>query len=196
MNYVDHLKTISLDGGALCFDFVNTVTNYRDEPVSYIQTEEEWLTWLIRVNLADEAIQFNKESFDLQTILEVRKTLYTIFINYIHKQTIPVSNVKKFNKYLGLVNRHIKIRVENDKFVEYLDYDKTQANNFLLPIIKSARDILISDHMRKVNECSNCGWIYLDKSKSQTRRWCNMKFCGNRIKTQKYYRKTSEKNKQ
>jgi hypothetical protein len=48
MDYVEHLKTISLDGGALCLDFINTVTNYNDnEPVSYIQSEEEWLTWLI-----------------------------------------------------------------------------------------------------------------------------------------------------
>lgn len=194
MNYKEHLKTISLDGGALCLDFINTVSDYFiDEPVNYIQSEEEWITWLVRVKLLERDVQFKESSFDLRKILELREILYHIFINYITKKTISASGLKKFNKYLEWANRHINIKLDEDRIVESFQYDSLSANNYLIPIIKSAKDLLISDSVKYIKQCGNCGWIYLDKSKNRTRRWCNMKACGNKIKTQKYYRKSAGK---
>lgn len=52
----------------------------------------------------------------------------------------------------------------------------------------AARDLLLSPEVERVRACEadTCRWLFLDKSKSHTRRWCKMKVCGNRVKARRY----------
>lgn len=195
MNNVEHLKKISLDGGLLCLDFINTVSDYtEDEPINYITNEQEWLTWLKRVKLIEEDFcELEANSFNIAQILSVRDTLYKLFASYVRQKIIQKKILSLFNKDLKWMNKHLKFISQENEITEILDYNRFSANNYLLPIIKSAKDILTSKQLKNINECPNCGWIFLDKTKSSTRRWCNMKACGNKIKTQKYYRKKAVK---
>jgi predicted RNA-binding Zn ribbon-like protein len=51
-----------------------------------------------------------------------------------------------------------------------------------------AADLVTSDEFHKVRECGNseCRWLFLDTSKNHTRRWCDMKICGNRMKARRF----------
>jgi predicted RNA-binding Zn ribbon-like protein len=42
--------------------------------------------------------------------------------------------------------------------------------------------------MARVRTCGvdTCRWLFLDTSKNHTRRWCNMKVCGNRVKARRF----------
>jgi predicted RNA-binding Zn ribbon-like protein len=42
--------------------------------------------------------------------------------------------------------------------------------------------------MQRLRSCDNpeCRWLFLDTSKNQTRRWCDMKLCGNRMKARRF----------
>jgi predicted RNA-binding Zn ribbon-like protein len=42
--------------------------------------------------------------------------------------------------------------------------------------------------MSMLRECGNpeCRWLFLDTSKNHTRRWCDMKICGNRMKARRF----------
>ncbi|MEO7208325.1 MAG: CGNR zinc finger domain-containing protein [Steroidobacteraceae bacterium] len=42
--------------------------------------------------------------------------------------------------------------------------------------------------MTRLRECASdmCGWLFLDLSKNGSRRWCDMKGCGNREKLRRY----------
>lgn len=195
MNNTEHLKKISLDGGVLCLDFINTVSDYTEhEPLNYITNEQEWLTWLKRVKLIEEDFcGFEKDSFSIYKIMSVRETLYKLFASYVREKVIEKKILSQFNKDFGWMNNHLKFISTGKEIKEVLDYNKLSANDYLLPIIRSAKDVLTSKLLKNIKECPNCGWIFLDKTKSNTRRWCNMKACGNKIKTQKYYRKKSEK---
>ena len=31
-----------------------------------------------------------------------------------------------------------------------------------------------------------CGWLFVDTSKNHSRRWCDMKICGNRMKARRF----------
>lgn len=45
--------------------------------------------------------------------------------------------------------------------------------------------------------CPNCDWLFLDRSKNQSRLWCDMAVCGNRNKAKLHYvkhRATEEEN--
>ncbi len=52
----------------------------------------------------------------------------------------------------------------------------------------STARLLVSDNMRRLRACENpeCRWLFLDTSKNHTRRWCDMKICGNRMKARRF----------
>ena len=61
------------------------------------------------------------------------------------------------------------------------------------PIVHSAGDLLQSEELRHVKECPGCGWLFLDTSKNQSRRWCSMNTCGVRDKMRRYHKRKQVK---
>jgi predicted RNA-binding Zn ribbon-like protein len=61
----------------------------------------------------------------------------------------------------------------------------------LWPIAADAAELLVSEELTRVKECAtdNCNWLFLDASKNRSRRWCEMKECGNRAKARRHYAK-------
>ena len=53
---------------------------------------------------------------------------------------------------------------------------------------QSVTDLLLSADLTRVRTCDvdTCRWLFLDTSKNHTRRWCNMKVCGNRMKARRF----------
>lgn len=51
----------------------------------------------------------------------------------------------------------------------------------------SAINLLAPEQRRRIRICDNCGWLFLDRSRNGSRRWCDMTVCGNRIKAQRHY---------
>ena len=51
-----------------------------------------------------------------------------------------------------------------------------------------ASDLMFSEEVHGVRACGNpeCRWLFLDTSKNHTRRWCDMKVCGNRMKARRF----------
>ncbi|MGE0279443.1 MAG: CGNR zinc finger domain-containing protein [Rhizobiaceae bacterium] len=39
----------------------------------------------------------------------------------------------------------------------------------------------------RIRICQNCRWLFLDRSKNGSRRWCDMAVCGNRQKAKRHY---------
>ena len=60
----------------------------------------------------------------------------------------------------------------------------------LAPVLWSAADLLARADQLHVRRCANdkCLWLFIDRSKAGTRRWCDMAACGNRAKAQRHYR--------
>ncbi len=52
----------------------------------------------------------------------------------------------------------------------------------------SAADLMTSEAVARMRACDNaeCRWLFLDTSKNHTRRWCDMKLCGNRMKARRF----------
>jgi predicted RNA-binding Zn ribbon-like protein len=61
----------------------------------------------------------------------------------------------------------------------------------LAPIVRAAAELLTSDDRARIRECGSetCFWLFMDHSKNGTRRWCDMKVCGNREKARRHYRR-------
>lgn len=52
----------------------------------------------------------------------------------------------------------------------------------------AASELLSQSIVSNVRECGACSWLFLDLSRSKSRRWCSMATCGNRAKAQRHYR--------
>lgn len=61
-------------------------------------------------------------------------------------------------------------------------------------IAQAASQLMLSDALGRVRACEaeSCRWLFLDTSKNHTRRWCNMKICGNRAKARRFQERRTE----
>jgi predicted RNA-binding Zn ribbon-like protein len=55
----------------------------------------------------------------------------------------------------------------------------------------AAAELLSSPESALLKVCAgeDCGWVFLDRSRNQARRWCDMKTCGNTEKARRHYRR-------
>jgi predicted RNA-binding Zn ribbon-like protein len=56
----------------------------------------------------------------------------------------------------------------------------------------TAVDLITTVAISRVNQCHDnaCGWLFLDHSHRQNRRWCSTADCGNRDRARRHYRRT------
>ncbi len=64
--------------------------------------------------------------------------------------------------------------------------DKKSGNLGTLASLSAMR-LLSGLFIGRVKICPNCDWIFLDRSKNQSRLWCDMAVCGNRHKAKLHY---------
>jgi predicted RNA-binding Zn ribbon-like protein len=52
-----------------------------------------------------------------------------------------------------------------------------------------ALDLLQSGDLGRLRQCQDhaCGWLFIDRSRSHTRRWCSSADCGNRERARRHY---------
>jgi predicted RNA-binding Zn ribbon-like protein len=53
---------------------------------------------------------------------------------------------------------------------------------------RAAGRLVISPRLARLRACAadDCGWWFVDETKNRSRRWCDMKLCGNRAKIRRY----------
>lgn len=54
-------------------------------------------------------------------------------------------------------------------------------------ILHGAVKLALSEQRNRVKVCGNCGWLFLDHTRNQNKRWCIATLCGNRTKARRYY---------
>ena len=64
----------------------------------------------------------------------------------------------------------------------------TDQNLALLKLAQSAEELVTGGELDLLRACAkpDCRWLFLDTSKNHTRRWCDMKLCGNRMKARRF----------
>jgi predicted RNA-binding Zn ribbon-like protein len=76
--------------------------------------------------------------------------------------------------------------------------DGTYSRNFvpvgdafaalIIPVVESAAESIIQDELARVRRCasSSCKRVFHDSSRNRSRRWCDMRTCGNRAKATRF----------
>jgi predicted RNA-binding Zn ribbon-like protein len=63
-------------------------------------------------------------------------------------------------------------------------------------IALSASELLLSQDRSRVGQCADedgCGWLFLDTSKNHSRRWCDVRDCGNRARQRQFQKRARRK---
>jgi predicted RNA-binding Zn ribbon-like protein len=62
----------------------------------------------------------------------------------------------------------------------------------LWEVAGSAAALLLSDEPTWLKQCpgERCGWLFTDRSRSHSRRWCDSTMCGNRDRARRHYQRT------
>jgi predicted RNA-binding Zn ribbon-like protein len=196
------LGTLELVGGALCLDFANTINSRREPEHDYLLTFSNIVEWAGKVKILSgqqaESLK-QKETQDpkqaekaLEKGRKARETLYRVFSAIANKSKPKEDDLAAITRlYQAAIanGRHVKIK---NRYEIAWKADET-FDGLLWSIVASAENLLLSEELSRVKECPNCGWLFLDTSKNQSRRWCSMNTCGARDKMRRYHGRLRKK---
>ena len=194
--------SIKLIGGALCLDFVNTVDCYGSKDQGeYFNSCQDLIDWSRHVGTITtaEAKTMSRLAGAHPTAaksvhsraIELRKTLYRILTLTLQGRSHDRKDLAIFNNYLSTAMVRSRIVKTEKGFSWDMAGNKAELDWILNPIVRSAADLLISEELGRIKKCADptCGWLFLDISRNRSRRWCDMRDCGNRAKASRYYKK-------
>lgn len=191
-------------GGALCLDFLNTVHHFgAEEPGDELETPDDFLLWALEAKLLrpEEAseirrqFQSNPRSGEeaLRQAKRVRSRL---------RQLLRPAKRRVERKDIAALNSWLKQHsgspaVVRDGTVWRLAWRPTSTGveRLLFEIIVSAAKVLTGVPRERIRKCASpiCTWLFIDTSKNHTRRWCDMRVCGNRAKVRSFRMRLSER---
>jgi predicted RNA-binding Zn ribbon-like protein len=61
--------------------------------------------------------------------------------------------------------------------------------SFLAGMLQSAVELAFSPSLERVKICPACGWLFIDRTRNRSKRWCITALCGNRSKMHRHYRR-------
>lgn len=193
-----NIENIKLDGGWLCLDFVNTVHSRRSGAIEdYLNSYEDFVLWGLTANALDQKDwaslkklafkQATKSNDVFSKAIVARENLYELLSPIARNEKPEGKYVNGFNKLLATALKSLEVQFTPDNKI--ISTWKEELEKPLYIVVKSAYDLLMSDRLDRVKECGACGWLFLDKSKNKSRRWCDMQTCGSSDKARRYYRR-------
>lgn len=81
--------------------------------------------------------------------------------------------------------------VPHDGALQWVSSAEDDLNRVLWEISRAAGRLVLSPRLSRVRACAagDCGWWFVDDTKNHSRRWCDMKICGNREKVRRFRQK-------
>jgi len=200
------LRQFQLVGGELCLDFCITVGGHRSgRSREYLNSCGDFLGWCEQAGLVDRTLaittwqksaqQPKNSSKVLRRAVQLRESIYRIFIAVMQDKKPPEKDLLELNGELGRSLNRLEVTAKKDGFEWGWRESGSSLEAPLGPIARSAAQLLTCPHsLDHVRQCrgDNCGWLFIDSSKNHSRCWCDMRDCGNREKVRRHRLKKSD----
>jgi predicted RNA-binding Zn ribbon-like protein len=174
-------------GGHLALDFCNTVGNrLADDRREYLLSPTDLEAWTEVAGLKPP----RKPSFTrrhLATVIRFREALFRTLRAEVEGRTPTNADVQLIDRAARQFQASRRLRRTPDGYV--LSESDAPLEWLLGNIAVSAVELLTSQELAFVRMCAaeDCGWFFLDHSRSHPRKWCSMADCGNRAKARRHY---------
>ena len=195
-------------GGSPSLDFVNSIS-HRFSPEQrneHLHSYGALLSFLFQSQLmnsgeagrlAQQAMRHEDDATRvLRRALRLREALFRTFRAFIKNQLTDAKDLEVINEQVTEAAKHRvltpfsqKGRTQGGYLWRWSEDGEPELDRALWPIANAAAQLLASPELEKVRECEagDCEWLFLDVSRNQSRRWCDMKSCGNREKARRHY---------
>jgi predicted RNA-binding Zn ribbon-like protein len=188
-------------GGNVAIDFTNTIGSRGGTPDEHLMVFADVVSWAEtrRVIGRTEAERLRREAARrpaaanaaLASLLALRESLYRAIGAAAAGRKPPPADLERINAAVAAVYARAVLRPRGNR----LELAFTRADDeapldepIATPVVRAAIDLLTTDAIGRVRTCADqtCGWLFADTTRSGTRRWCDMKVCGNRSKVRRF----------
>ena len=174
---------------------MNTVGGLRDEPPNdeeLLESYDDLLTWCERLGVVSkhEAAQVRSASERdgkaatraLRRTISLRDDLlYPIFRAVADGKEPPAELLDRLRdeERAALADARLE---PADGAMTWSWRPPSALTDPLRPVVHAAVELLTHGPLDRVKTCGNCRWLFLDKSRNHSRRWCSMDECGIHMK--------------
>ena len=193
-------QIFDLTSGLLCLDFANSVDDRTEiQPEELLISFTALVSWSqqAQVLTEQEAQQLSEKAEQrpseatrvLKRAVEVREAIFRIFKAIAEDASPEDEDLVVLSAAVADAQHHAQIVPKAAGFIWDWIGRAGDLDCMLWPVVQSAADFLTSDELDTLRVCASdsCDWLFIDTSKNHSRRWCNMKSCGNREKARRFY---------
>jgi predicted RNA-binding Zn ribbon-like protein len=187
-------------GSHLAIDFTNTVGSRGGTPEEHFNVYEDVLSWaeargvIGRVDAQrlrhDAARRPAAARAALASVVAVREALYRVIAAAASGRRASVSDLAQINAHVDAAFSGAHLRTDRGRLELTFGHASGAplVDAILTPVMRTATDLLTTDAIARVRLCADasCAWLFMDTTRNRTRRWCDMKACGNRSKVRRF----------
>jgi predicted RNA-binding Zn ribbon-like protein len=195
-----------LCGGHPALDFVNSLDKRFGEggPVDLLAGYGDLLRFAEQTTLLEtrqvrrlaNSVNPGGAARALRSARELREAMAAAFYGSVDGHPPLAADIRSLERHFHSASAHRELRWEqpaqssNRRSGIAWDWGRFETNAELPVWILSqtASQLMMSEAMGRIRACGvdTCRWLFLDTSKNHTRRWCNMRVCGNRMKARRF----------
>jgi predicted RNA-binding Zn ribbon-like protein len=191
-------RIFELTGGHPALDLVNTLDwRFRESgPEELLEDYEDVVRFTEQTGLMSTAdarrllrsVPENRAAKVVAAVRELREAAAEVLYAAVDGKSPSASNVKRLEACFAAAKGQEELQWDGEKLRWMLQETTSLPALPLWLLSLSAASLMTSEEMHLVCECGNaeCRWLFVDTSKNHTRRWCNMKICGNRMKARRF----------
>lgn len=183
-----------LCGDHLALDFANTLTSrHTAAPIERLVDYATLLDFSRQSGVMDgpraaglarrAARQREEADRVVEAARTLREALYRLFAAVASGADPDGADLSRLDAELG------RLRVRPDLELGYHDAAHS-LDGFLGAVVLAAMQLATRPELRarvRICEAPDCLWLFFDASRNRSRRWCDMRQCGNRMKARRYY---------
>ena len=189
--------TFDFCGGHLAIDFTNTVGDRGAERDDHLNTFGDIVAWAEarRVISRSAATTLRQQAAAdpdgakraWRSALTLREALYKLLAAAASGRRARPSDLAVVNEHVADTFNGAALAPAGERFLLHT-HSEDWLDPVVRPVVRAAVDLLTSDELANVRVCADdtCAWLFLDTTRSRTRRWCDMRSCGNRNKVRRF----------
>jgi predicted RNA-binding Zn ribbon-like protein len=191
-----------LVGGRLCLDFCNTQGGRGGRMEERLSGYREVVGWAWRAGVlnAEEAARLARlgsrnptEALAVwERAIRLRTALRSLFTALAEGRRIRAAWLDALNQELASAMTRSQVVPTESGFTWLWVQGGKALDCVLWPVARSAADLLTEGPLATIRVCEGrgCGWLFMDTSRNRSRRWCDMRICGNREKARRHHERT------
>ena len=198
MSHATQNHSFELIAGHPSLDLVNTLDwRFRDNgPEELLPSYDDLLHFSVQSGLLTtkqirQIVRTTTESAAADSLVAcrtLREAAADVLYAAVDDRTPTASQTKSLDRFFKDAREHQRLAWSGSRMVwEWAATESSAELPFWMLSLSTAR-LLTSDDMGRLRACEkpDCRWLFLDTSKNHTRRWCDMKICGNRMKARRF----------